>query len=212
MRNFLWIVIIGIWSTFTKINAQFAHTTCSDQIQSWKIKKTELVEITNRLPTGNNLNHESLRRIIYPEYMSYNETSNSYECSLIKLLYTIGSDRFSTISIGPFQMQLKFINTILKALPPTPQTEIVYKTLEYGDYKAMVDQLQFLSKIETQWEILLMYERYASVIGLFKDKSNTDMIVNYYNSGKTYRVYSNFSKLDCDSKNYLDWSIFFSTL
>lgn len=185
---------------------------CSLLREQWKQKKSLLIERTNQLASGVLLDQSELRKIIYPEFLTYDEKVNSFECSFITLFYTLSLDRFSTISIGPFQMQLEFIKDMLDEIPEQEINSSLLLKYKKGGYRTMVDDLVQLSELENQWNILLLYERLMIKRGMLKSKNDLKKTINFYNSGKINLITSNFSKITCENRTYVDWSYLMANL
>jgi hypothetical protein len=148
----------------------------------------ELRSITHSYVNSTRLSEKDLIRIVIPEYVSYDPKRDEFEKYIIKFLYSINNDSFKKISFGPFQMQPEFILINSNS----------------RSYPEIIQNIDSLSTINTQYQILL---RYVS-----KNSScSVKELINLYNSGDvnlelnykkinfkmTYYEYSNYIIKNC---------------
>lgn len=187
-------------------------SSCEKLHQEWLNKKLYLTQKTDQLPSGTILNHEDLRKIIYPEYLNYDYSINDYEIGLIKLFYHLGLNKFETISIGAFQMQFRFIKTLLDNIPDHKITDTTLLICKKMGYPGLIKQAYKISNLEVQWKILLLYEEFCISKNMLSNNDKLNNVINYYNSGKAENNSIIFSKIKCDEKTYLFWSSYLSNL
>jgi hypothetical protein len=185
---------------------------CEANFQAWKMNKRVLIDATNPLENGKLLTKDELRKIILPEYLTYNSNLNVFECAMIKYSFLAKNSVYEGISIGPFQMQLKFIRKILKE---TRKEEIKSRFLldckNHSD-EFLIDNLSTLSTVENQWQILLMFEKQCIGRKILASHTDLDKLINYYNSGLVNPPKSFFSKIKCQKNSYMEWSNYFHEL
>lgn len=207
----LLIFIIGLLF-FLSAKPQSNISACEKIRQEWLNKKLFLKQKTDQFPAGIILNHEDLRKIIYPEYTNYDYSINDYEIGLIKLFYHLGVTKFETISIGPFQMQLRFIKTLLENIPDQRIADTTLLMCKKSGYPGLIKNAYKLSKLDAQWKILLLYEDFCITKDILNNSDKLNNVINYYNSGKAEQNKIIFSKIKCEQQTYLYWSTYLSNL
>jgi hypothetical protein len=208
-RNIIVYLLIFPTICFSQNN----YEKCNDFFKEWHYKKSLLVSQTNCLEKGIILDHESLRQIVYPEYFTYNELINSFEYGFVKFYYQLNNHRFKTISVGPFQMQLKFIKELLDGLLINDIKNAFLIECKTGGYDFLIDNLDKLTSLNIQWELLLLFEKISIKKDYLTNSRDINKLVFLYNSG-TIELEKNikyFSKITCDLKTYLEWTKYFSS-
>lgn len=146
------------------------------------------------------LSKNELFSIVAPEYLTYSTQKNELEVVIVKSNLFVDNKALD-LSFGPFQMKLSFI---LETINNTPQKiinhPILLKLKKEKKFTSLV--IDYLNKIETQWEILRFFEycnkkNYAiySLNGLY----------SIYNRGTINKKKNPFHKIECSNKSYEDW-------
>ena len=127
---------------------------------NYRVKVLALKMNIASLDNSTKLSEKDLIRIVIPEYLSYDTKRDEFEKYLIKFFYSIKNNTYKKISFGPFQMQPQFIlnNTNIKS------------------YSEIISNIDSLSSIKTQYEILQKYVNKNSSFNLRE-------IINLYNTG-----------------------------
>ena len=139
---------------YTFSNGQsFFNNNYHEKVLALKINTASMANSTK-------LSKKDLIRIVIPEYVSYDTKRDEFEKYLIKFFYSIKNDNYKKISFGPFQMQPEFIlnNSNIKS------------------YSEIIRNIDSLSSMNTQYEILLKYVNNNS-------SYNIREVINLYNSG-----------------------------
>lgn len=192
--------------------SQDENHRCRDNINSWKTKINELNKNIEHFQDGQILSKKYLQNIIYPEYVAFDMSYGKLETNLIKLFYSLNIEKYKRISIGPFQMQLKFMHTTLHAIPDAVINDSILIAIKYGGYPDMIEKLAYLEEIKTQWKFLLLFEQYCIKNQLLKSINDIDSMINLYNSGNVTNNNIIFTKIKCDRKTYLNWAKFIYNL
>lgn len=193
---------------------QFSISFCQAQIaprceefkKECQNRKKSLKNTIAKLKNPTLLSKDDLLRVIYAEYMTYDPGKDKLERSCVVLFSTMGKERYKSISIGPFQMQLNFIRNILLNSEDKIINNPTLLGCKKSGYLYMIDHLAELTQIETQWAVLLLFEKFCINNKTISTASNIDPMINYYNSGKKTNNKITFSKITCDAKTYLEWS------
>lgn len=198
--------------SFFSFSPKFQQGFCEGSRSEWIRKKELLDKVTIHLASGHKLNKNDLKRVIYPEFMTFDADLNTLEEGLVKFLFNTGVEKYKRISLGPFQMQLQFISTILENTEDLHLHDPILIKARKEGYPFMISNISHLTEIKTQWKILLLFEQYCLRKGILLDNSHMDGMINFYNTGKTSNNQIVFSKIKCDKKSYLEWSTFFNNL
>lgn len=185
---------------------------CESVIIDWRAKKLQLDKDAYLFEDGKLLTKNDLKRVIYPEYVSFENNMSVLEVSLIKMFYKVDAEKFKRISFGPFQMQLQFIKMVLDdATDESIQDPILVKCKKMG-YSFCIANISLLKELKTQWKLLLLYEQFCIKRNILRDKLNMDAMINFYNSGRVENNNIIFTKIKCERKTYLFWSEFIKDL
>ncbi len=185
---------------------------CEANYQAWKMNKRVLINATNPLENGALLTKDELRKIIFPEYITYNSNLNVFECAMIKYSFLAKNSVYEGISIGPFQMQLKFIRNILKETRKEDIKSPFLRDCKNHADEFLVDNLTTLSTVENQWQILLLFEKQCIGRKILATHKDLEKLTNYYNSGSINPPKSFFTKIKCQKNTYIEWSNYFHEL
>ena len=206
------ILLLTCIIVFTSIQSQAQYSECENLRSEWIRKRGYLIHETNSLSGGKLLNQEKLRRVIYPEFVTYDPNADKFEAGIVKVLYQLNIEKFKTISIGPFQMQLKFIKTILDNTPKENIDDSILLICKDAGYAGLTKHVNDLSKLQLQWRILILFEDFCIKRNILKNKDSLNEMINYYNSGTTSNSQPFFSKIKCNKKTYLSWSNFIADI
>ena len=108
-------------------------------------------------------------------------------------------------------MQLRFINDILIKIKASKKNikDPILRNYSASNYQYLIDNLEHLNKLSTQWEILKCFEK-INVKNYSKFKDNNESLkklIQLYNSGGFNPKINNqaFSKITCSNKSYESW-------
>ena len=139
----------------------------------------------------------------------YSRFKNEAEIAYLIFNYSSQNERFKTISFGPFQMQLRFIDDILIKASKKNIKDTILKNYSTSNYQYLIDNLEHLNKLSTQWEILKCFEKInLKKKSKFKDNSQfLKKLIQLYNSGSFDPKINDqaFSKITCSNKSYESW-------
>ena len=176
-----------------------------ESINKLKQLKTKL----DLLSSPNYFSKTALITIILPEYLTYSRFKNEAEIAYLIFNYSSENERFKTISFGPFQMQLRFIDDILIKASKKNIKDTILKNYSTSNYQYLIDNLEHLNKLSTQWEILKCFEKInLKKKSEFKDNSQfLKKLIQLYNSGSFDPKINDqsFSKISCSNKSYESW-------
>ena len=184
----------------------FANTKCDSIIIFYKSKvdsiyKTNFI-ILNKYPLAN-----KYFSIVKPELLLFDKQTDNIEKNLIKFLYKFNISSFKKISIGPFQMQINFIENILKKSNTKSYFNYHFKN-SIADF--LINNLDLITTFDFQCFVLQKY------IQTFQyNRSNNfkiiDLLSFYYNSGRlpydSIDLNSrHFTKIKTCKLSYVQWS------
>jgi len=176
-----------------------------ESIDKLKYLKTQL----DQLPSPNYFSKTELITIILPEYLTYSKFKNEAEIAYLIFNYSSQNERFKTISFGPFQMQLRFIDDILIKASKKNIKDPILRNYSVSNYQYLIDNLQHLNKLSTQWEILKCFEKITLQNNLKHNDKNEPLkkLIQLYNSGGFNQKINDqaFSKITCSTKSYESW-------
>lgn len=154
----------------------------------------------DRLPEPYYLNKTELLSIVIPEFILYTKFNKYIERIYLEYAIRMNYDAYLTTSIGPFQMTPKFIFSCISQSPRSIVRDSLMKKIKEGNHNILYENIDYFTTIETQWEILLLFEE------MLWDES--DDILNkmrkIYHSGENVSYI--FTKLDCYDATYDFWS------
>ena len=106
-------------------------------------------------------------------------------------------------------MQLRFIDDILIKASKKNIKDTILKNYSTSNYQYLIDNLEHLNKLSTQWEILKCFEKInLKKKSEFKDNSQfLKKLIQLYNSGSFDPKINDqsFSKITCSNKSYESW-------
>ena len=178
-------------------NLLFSQNFIEDATLKMKILKKELMLFDE----PNYFKKDQLASVILPEYLTFENEQNEIEVAYVKMLFEISNDNFKKISIGPFQMQLKFIyENIMICNDSLLDCELFQDCKKYG-IKSLVKNINYYSTLYYQWKILKLFESNF----IEKGGKSIDIIRLYYNSGSLKKNNITFSKLKYRNMSYNEW-------
>lgn len=206
MKFFLFICYVISTISIENYKNEIKKNDCELLSQEWEKNKMELIKKTSIFNQGSLLNKNELIKIIIPEYVTYNKSQNILECGIIKYYFFLNDLRYNTISIGPFQMQLSFIKKILSNASNEELKIPLLINCKNNSDDYLINHLAELSEIDTQWNILLQYEKFCIKNKILRERIDINRVISYYNSGFTKTKYKFFNKIRCKSMSYVEWS------
>lgn len=203
------IAFFNIWSLFIFLfffNSTILFSQC-EEFKSESISKINQVILDlEGLKQPSFLSSSQLLSVIYPELATYSKVKNEAELAYLNFNYTLNNDRYKSISFGPFQMQLSFIDKYLSENQNLIKGDSILCSYSRGNYKFLINNINYLNQIKVQWKILLAFEQ--SILNKYKiDDSdlNYSFFINIYNSGKPENNNLVFSKIKCLELTYEHW-------
>jgi len=201
------LFLFNITSFYGQLEKDYCTEFKEESIDKLKYLETQL----DQLPSPNYFSKTALISIILPEYLTYSKFKNEAEIAYLIFNYSSQNERFKTISFGPFQMQLRFINDILIKIKASKKNikDPILRNYSASNYQYLIDNLEHLNKLSTQWEILKCFEK-INVKNYSKFKDNNESLkklIQLYNSGGFNPKINNqaFSKITCSNKSYESW-------
>lgn len=197
-------VITIILILFTNPNICKTQVNCTDYLNISKIRVNQLlVHATKIDPFW--ITHQPYLSIILPEYIAESDIDVKNEIQVFKLLNSVGYNSVDEISIGPFQMQPKFIHSVLNS--PTLRSSNL--TIDY-----IVNNIDIYSSLNYQLNILKIFilnnNRYMKNDNL--NTRVTKLAALYNGITKNYGDENSkqiiFTKLDCLNRSYPQASVF----
>lgn len=199
------IVILGGFS-FSKAQNRSCEALRLESKKQLKVIKTELISLEN----PRHYHKTDLLSIVLPEYLTYNNSRNTAEITLIQLYHSLGLDAYKRISTGPFQMQLEFIHDNLAAIPISELKDSKLRACKKGGYASLLNEIAYLNKLSTQWEILRCFE--FNQLNSYKKRRLTLRLRDLYalyNQGNVNEADPKwslpFSKISCKLQPYAAW-------
>ncbi len=210
INNIKRLVILQLIFLFLFTCDNFSQQTSLDNCAKFKKyaveKKQQLKREVASFDQPKLLSKQSLLMVIYPEYITYDTSKDKLERACIQLFENLGMERYKTISFGPFQMQLQFIKDVLNQIPEINIKHPVLLSCKRKGYGEMLKNIESLSELSVQWEILLHYEQFFKAINKTEASIQLDQMINRYNSGKSTPAYPTFKKINCARLSYVQWS------
>jgi hypothetical protein len=145
--------------------------------------------------------------IIKPELAVFDLYTDNIQKNLIKFLFLININNYNKISVGPFQMQLKFIETVLLKSKTHSYLNVNFNN---SISKFLVDNLDLITSFDFQCFILQKYIQLYRYNKLNKVNS-IDLLTFNYNTGRfpsdsTNLHAYNFKKITTCKMSYVQWS------
>lgn len=202
------ILIIVFWCGFSSTKAQ--NGSCEIlRLESKKLLRV-LKEEALGFENPRYINKSDLLGTILPEYLTYDMGRNLAEITLIKLYHSLGIESYKRISTGPFQMQLEFIHNNLATIPLNKLKDATLRACKQGGYAVLLEKIDYLNKITTQWEILRCFEynQYNKYKKLGLTLKLTDFYTIYNKGNIKYadpKWQVPFSKISCKAQSYALW-------
>ena len=184
----------------------FANTNCDSVRYFYKRKIDSIynsnINTLNKYPLAN-----EYFSIIKPELAVFDLYTDNIQKNLIKFLFLININNYNKISVGPFQMQLKFIETVL-----LKSKTYSYLNVNFNNSisKFLVDNLDLITSFEFQCFILQKYIQLYRYNKLNKVNS-IDFLTFNYNTGRfpsdstNFHAYT-FKKITTCKMSYVQWS------
>jgi len=199
-NNFIYIVLF----LFAKPNICKTQVNCNDYLNNSKIRVDQLLfQATKMDPFW--ITHQQYLSIILPEYIAESEIDVKNEIQVFKLLNAVGYYSVDKISIGPFQMQPKFIHTVLC------NSSMRNSYLSIDDIINNIDIYSSLSyQLEIQKVFILNNTQYMHNDNLNLRINKLAALYNGItkNYGDKISKQTIFTKLDCLNRSYPQTSVF----
>ena len=198
-------ILIFFLFCFNNISSQHI-SKCNELLESSESVLRDVKCKIDKLPEPYYFKKTELFSIVLPEFILYNTFNKYIEEIYLQYALKMNYESYLTTSIGPFQMTPKFIFSCLEKSSFSMINDSLMRDIKKGNYQIFHENLEYFSKIEVQWEVLILFER------IFWDSSNIDinMFRRVYHSGEN-RSYL-FSKIECHSETYEFWSDYLSKL
>jgi hypothetical protein len=145
--------------------------------------------------------------IIKPELAVYDQHTDNIQKNLIKFLFMINLNSYNKISVGPFQMQLKFIETILLKSNTHSYFNVNFKK---SISNFLIDNLDLVTSFDFQCFVLQKYIQLYQYNKLNK-VNLIDFLAFNYNTGRFPSDSNNlhayyFKKITTCKMSYVQWS------
>jgi hypothetical protein len=197
-------IVCVILLFFINPNICKTQVNCNDYLNNNKIRVYKLLNHATKIDTFW-ITHKEYLSIILPEYIAESELDVANEIQVFKLLNAVGYNFVNEISIGPFQMQPKFIHSVLcRAALKNPLLSVDYINNNIDMYSSLNFQLTILKVFildNTQY-----MKNDNSNVRIIKLAALYNGIIKNY--GDDIFPKSNFAKLDCLKLSYPYVSVF----
>ena len=189
---------------FSKLMCAQVDIECSEFRNNSEILLCDLKQQLNTLSPPEYLPRTDLITIVLPEYISSEKYLEAVESLFLQFSFQFDIERFYTTSFGPFQMQPQFIKDVLDNFPVAKMSDSILIKCKDGGYDAIVDNLNYLFRLEVQWEILRMFEKNS--VKRFNIHDNIELqLMRLYNSGSLSKSELIFTKISCFKTTYENW-------
>jgi hypothetical protein len=182
-------------------NTFFQNDPCKD----FKQHSKDILKVVNNKMIGfanpYYLSKKELFSIVYPEFITFNAAKNNLEIILIKSNLYLDNNKFD-LSFGPFQMKISFILKTLNHAPKKIIKDPILVKLKNNNNELTSTQIDYLNRIETQWEILRVFE-YCNLNNYKKHTLNG--LYTLYNRGDINKKTTVFDKIKCKDMTYEEW-------
>lgn len=159
--------------------------SCEISSRQESITRQKLKGLKKELMTCQNTTRFQLKdliKIVVPEYISFNNLEDEFEKYLVTFLYSMKSDLFKKVSVGPFQMQPEFM----------------MRYSNVNDYEGIILNLDSLASLKTEFKILQNFVNHnktltiKEIINLYNSgNKNKELVFRKINLQKTYYDYAN---------------------
>jgi len=173
---------------------------CDKLLEESEVSLKDIKCKIDELPEPYYLNKTELFSIVVPEFILYSSFNKYIEKIYLEYAIIMNHDAYLSTSIGPFQMTPRFILSCIQDSPESIIKDSLMKEIKEGDYKILYENIDYFTKIDVQWKILILFEN------ILWDSS--DDIIN-----KMRRIYHSgdngsyiFTKIDCYNETYDFWS------
>lgn len=178
-------------------NFLFSQNFIENSTLKLKILKKELIQLNE----PNYFENEHLVSVILPEYLTFETEQNEIEVAYVKMLYKIGNNDYKKISIGPFQMQLKFIYENIIMCNNSSLDCTLFQDCKKKGFMSLIKNINDYSTLYYQWKILKLFEYNLTK----KGNISIDDMRLFYNSGSLKKNNTVFSKIKYKNMSYNDW-------
>lgn len=209
MYNFFKILTVNFLAlAYSVAWAQTTETSLCEKTKNESIIKLNSLVAEIKTFSGLNCNAE-LATVILPEFISFSYLENLGELMYISINHQVNNIRFKTVSFGPFQMQLKFIDYYLINSDKSNLSDTILSGYIESNFDYLLDHIFHLNKLETQWEILNLYSCTVKKnhIEKISESELLSILIRIYNSGTTdiSKNQKYFSKITCQNLSYEKW-------
>jgi hypothetical protein len=201
------LIVVFFVMSHSYVMAQSIDTSSCEKLKKESI--TKLNNLVNEIKSFSDYNNNiQLATIIFPEFITFSFLQNLGEITFISINHQANNERFKTVSFGPFQMQLNFIDYYLVNSDKSNLTDTILSSYTKSNFEYLINNIYHLNKLETQWKILNLYystER-KSLIKMIESEF-MPLLIRKYNSG-TSSISQNqkiFSKISCRNQTYEKW-------
>ena len=189
---------------FSKLICAQVDIECNEFRNNSEILLCDLKKQLNTLSSPEYLLRKDLITIVLPEYISSKKSLEGAEFLFLQFSFQFDIERFYTTSFGPFQMQPQFIKNALDKFSIEEMSDSILIKCKIEGYDAMVDNLNYLFRLEVQWEILRMFENNS--VKRFNIHDNIELqLMRLYNSGSLSKSELIFTKISCFKTTYENW-------
>lgn len=149
--------------------------------------------------------------VILPEFVTQTEFEQVREKALFSTVSFFSSETCEAISIGPFQMQPAFIESVVLSFPQFYVNSIAnHDQIKKGGVRFIISNYSSFKSLDVQLVILKYfinrcYAENRSLSSLSPQKAMS-LISMKYNSGTYQRKNIMFKKIDCEKRHYSDWA------
>ena len=183
-----------------------AYSQCNEFKSEGITKINELILEIENFDSPKLLSSLDLASIVFPEFLTYSDAKNEVELVYLDFNYRLNNKRYKSISFGPFQMQLSFIDFYLSENQNLLKNDSILINYSKGDFNFLMENIAYLNQLSVQWKILLAFERFVvDNYSLYNKDSNFSYFVNIYNSGTPQENNIIFSKITCKNLTYKSW-------
>ena len=188
---FIIIINIGVYSQ---------NNTCKDFLIESKNKLAKFQNNTSDFDNPFYLSKKELFSIVSPEYLTFSSQKNDIEIALVKSNLFMKSNKMD-LSFGPFQMKLSFILETINKTPIKIIKDPILIELKVNK-EVTCDLIEYLNKVQTQWNILRLFEYCNKKI---YSQYSIRGLYTIYNRGNIKKNKTVFNKILCQKKSYEDW-------
>lgn len=165
------------------------------------LKKISDIRTLDSLSINSNFYKNSeLFSVVLPEFILYNNLTNYIENIYMRYARAMNHESFINTSVGPFQMTPKFmLHSIMNCSESLIDDKLILE-IRKGDYDILYENINYFSKLENQWKILIYFEN----IYYRESGGDINFLRRMYHSGENNAYI--FTKINCINANYEYWS------